>query len=118
MSNQTNDYLEYKKEMEHVRQIKSARVRCWGIALSHFLIAPLASVVYATKTGKWAPTMIATGAAVVAVPIAAVDYGITLSLAPPITSAVMLINQVKDDRRRQQFIGPEQADMAYFAKGF
>ena len=30
----------------------------------------------------------------------------------------MIINQVKDDRRRQQFIGPEEADMAAFSKGF
>jgi hypothetical protein len=30
----------------------------------------------------------------------------------------MIINQVKDDRRRQQFISPEEADMAAFAKGF
>ena len=48
----------------------------------------------------------------------AIDLGITLGIAAPVTSAAMLINQVKDDRRRQQFIGPEQADMAYFAKGF
>ena len=73
-------------------------------------------MIYATKTGKWAPTAISTGIAVVCVPVAVVDAGITLSFVPPTASAVMLINQVKKDRNRQQFVGPEEADMAYFSK--
>lgn len=118
MTDETNKYVEYKKEVEQVRQVKSARVRCWGVALSHLFVPPIASIIYATKTGKWAPTLVATGVGVVGVPLMAVDLGITLGVVAPVTSAAMLINQVKDDRRRQQFIGPEQADMAYFAKGF
>ena len=118
MTEQTKDYATYKKEVEEMRQIKSARVRCWGVAVSHFFLAPLASVIYATKTGKWAPTLVATGVGVVGIPMMAIDLGVTLGIAAPVTSAAMLINQVKDDRRRQQFIGPEQADMAYFAKEF
>ena len=118
MTEQTKDYATYKKEMEEMRQIKSARVRCWGVALSHLFVPPIVSIVYATKTGKWAPTLVATGVGVVGIPLMAVDLGITLGVVAPVTSAAMIINQVKDDRRRQQFIGPEQADMAYFAKGF
>ena len=118
MTTTTTDYAEFKARKEEARQVNSARVRCWGVALGHFFLPPVASVAYAVKTGKWAPTLFATGAAVVATPIAAVDLGITLAVVPPLTSAVMIINQVKDDRRRQQFISPEEADMAAFAKGF
>ena len=56
--------------------------------------------------------------AVVGVPLAVVDMGITAGLLAPITSAVMIVNQVKDDRRRQGFIGPEEADVAYFSRSF
>ena len=118
MTEEKLSYSEYKAKAEEERQIKSARVRCWGVALSHFLLAPVASVVYGAKTGKWTPTMVATGAAVVGVPLAAIDMGLTFAFAPPIASTVMIINQVKEDRRRQQFFGPEQADMAYFARSF
>ena len=116
MSETKLSYAEYEAKKEEQRQLKSARVRCWGVALTHVLLPPVASVIYGSKVGKWAPTLAATGVAVVAVPIMAVDAGITLSIAPGLTSAVMLINQVKDDRKRQQFIGPEEADMAYFAR--
>jgi len=118
MTTTTTDYAEFKTRKEEARQVNSARVRCWGVALAHFALPPVASVAYSVKTGKWAPTLVATGAAIVAIPVAAVDFGITLTLVPPITSAVMIINQVKDDRRRQQFISPEEADMAAFSKGF
>ena len=118
MTKQAKDYAAFKKEEEQMRQIKSSRVRCWGVALSHCILPPISSVVYATKTGKWAPTLVATGVGVIGIPLMAVDLGITLGVVAPVTSAAMIINQVKEDRRRQQFIGPEQADMAYFAKGF
>lgn len=111
-------FAEMQARQEEQRQVKSSRVRCWGVALSHFVLAPVASIVYSAKTGKWTPTLVATGAAVVAVPVAAIDMGITLTFVPPITSAVMIINQVKEDRRRQAFTGPEEADMAYFSKTF
>ena len=118
MTEQAKDYAAYKKEVEEMRQVKSARVRCWGVAVSHLFVPPIASIIYATKTGKWAPTLVATGIGVVGIPLMMVDLGITIGVVAPVTSAAMLINQVKDDRRRQQFIGPEQADMAYFAKEF
>lgn len=110
-------FAEYQKEKEQLRQTKSARVRCWGVAVSHLFLPPIASIVYAVKTGKWTGTLVATGVGVVGIPLAVVDFGVTAAIAAPITSAAMIINQVKDDRRRQQFIGPEEADMAYFARG-
>ena len=118
MTTSTTDYAEFKARKEEARQINSARVRCWSVVLGHFILPPLSSVAYAVKTGKWAPTLIATGTAVITAPLAALDMGVTMTVVPPLTSAVMIINQVKDDRRRQQFISPEEADMAAFAKGF
>ena len=103
---------------ENFRQIKSSRVRAWGTVASHVFLPPVASAVYCSKTEKWAPFFIGTGMAVVGVPLAFVDMGITAGLLAPITSAVMIVNQVKDDRRRQGFIGPEEADVAYFSRSF
>ena len=103
---------------EDYRQVKSSRIRCWGVALAHFFLPPVASVVYATKTEKWAPTLVATGVAAVGVPLMVVDLGITLTVAAPVTSAVMTINQIKEDRKRKGFLGPEQADVAYFSRSF
>ena len=111
------NYAEFKSRQEEERQVKSSRVRCWGVAIWHLLPLPfIPSIVYATKTGKWVPTAVATGVAAVGVPLAVVDFGLTCGLVAPATSAIMLINQVKEDRRRQQFIGPEEADVAYFSR--
>ena len=103
---------------EDYRQVKSARVRCWGVALAHFFLPPVASVVYATKTEKWAPTLVVTGVALVGLPMMVIDLGVTLGIAAPVTSAVMTINQIKDDRKRKGLLGPEQADVAYFSRSF
>ena len=82
MTTTTTDYAEFKVRKEEARQVNSARVRCWGVALGHFILPPVASVAYAVKTGKWAPTLVATGAAIVATPLAVVDLGITLMVVP------------------------------------
>ena len=103
---------------EDFRQVKSSRVRCWGVVLGHLLMAPVASVIYSTKTEKWAPTLVATGVAAVGIPLAVVDGGIVAAAAAPITSIVMTVNQVKEDRRRKGFTGPEEADVAYFTRSF
>ena len=110
------NYSEYKQKEEEQRQVKSSRVRCWGVAVWHLLPLPfIPSIVYATKTGKWLPTIVATGVAGVGVPLAVVDMGLTAGIVAPAASAIMLINQVKEDRRKQQFLGPEEADVAYFS---
>ena len=110
------DYAEFQKDQEELRQIKSARVRCWGVAVSHIFLPPIFSVVYALKIGKWKPTLIATGVGLVGVPLTSIDMGLTLTVAAPVTSAAMIINQVKDDRRRQQFLLPEDADKALYER--
>jgi len=103
---------------ENFRQIKSSRVRSWGAVVGHIILPPVASAVYCSKTEKWAPFFIGTGVAVVGIPLAVIDMGITAGVFAPIASAAMIVNQVKDDRRRQGFIGPEEADVEYFSQSF
>lgn len=103
---------------EDFRIVKSSRVRCWGVIVSHILLPPVASVVYSAKTENWAPTAIATGVAVIGIPMAVFDAGLTFGIVAPVTSAAMIVNQVKDDRKRAKFIGPEEADVAYFSRSF
>ena len=101
--------------IERVNDAKQARVRL-GIAwLTHlFTIAPVASIVYATKTGNWVPTLAATGVAVVGVPLAALDLGFTLAVAPPVTSAVLLTTATTSKRNKLGIIDPLQADSIYY----
>ena len=90
--------------------LKRAKTRCWGIWLGHFFAAPIASVVYSAKTQNWLPFWTATGVFAVTVPIALVDVGITMSIAPPLTSAIMLQNKVQQSRRKRSIILPEEAE--------
>ena len=115
---ETERYTAAAKGGEDFRQIKSSRVRCWGVVLAHFFMAPVASVVYSAKTERWAPTLAATGVFAVGLPLAVVDAGLTASIAAPVTSIVMTVNQVKEDRKRKGFVSPEQADAAYFGRSF
>lgn len=103
---------------EDFRQVKSARVRCWGAVLAHLFCAPVASFVYSAKTEKWAPTLVATGVAAFGVPAAFVDAGLTFGVVAPVTSMVMTVKQVQEDRKRKGFVSPEEADVAYFTRSF
>ena len=94
--------------------LKRAKTRCWGIWLSHFFLAPVASGVYAAKTNNWLPFGIATGVAVIGLPLAIVDLGITTAIAAPITSAAMLSGKVCEARRKRGIIIPEEAEAKLF----
>ena len=96
--------------VEQIKDVKLASVRQGMNGLFHFLLAPVASVYYGSKTGYWTPTLAATGIAVVAVPLAVVDAGITLAFAPPITSCLMMCNKSSEKRRQLGILMPEQAD--------
>ena len=78
--------------------------------LFHFLLAPVASVYYGSKTGYWMPTLAATGVAVVAAPLAVIDLGFTFAVAPPLTSCLMMCNKSSEKRRQLGILMPEQAD--------
>ena len=58
--------LDYQETID----LKRAKTRCWGIWLSHFFLAPVASAVYSAKTNNWVPFGVATGVAVVGLPLA------------------------------------------------
>ena len=92
------------------RDVKQAAVRQVICGFTHALFGPGASVYYSAKTGYWIPTLAATGAFFVAVPVALIDFGFTAAVAPPTVSALMVITQSQEKRRRLGIQMPEQAD--------
>ena len=110
------DYEDYQNKRKEISEAKQAAVRCWAVVIGHLFVAPISSIYYSAKTNHWKPTWIATGIAAVTVPLAIVDAGITLSLAPPITSAAMIISNTTEKRRKLQVFGPEQADHILFER--
>ena len=101
------DFLEYK-------ELNRAKTRCWGIWISHLLLAPVASCVYAAKTNNWLPTAVATGVAVIGLPLAVMDLGFTTGVAAPITSAAMLTGKVCEARRKRGVLMAEEAEQRIF----
>ena len=95
---------------EQIKDIKLAQVRQGMNGLFHFLLAPVASIYYGSKTGYWMPTLAATGVAVVALPFAVADLGLTFAVAPPLTSCLMMCNRSSEKRRQLGILMPEQAD--------
>ena len=95
---------------EQIGDLKLARVRQGLNGLGHFISGPIASVYYGAKTGYWVPTLAATGVAVVAVPVAVVDFGFTLAVVPPLTSCLMMCSKSSEKRRQLGILMPEQAD--------
>jgi hypothetical protein len=110
------DYQEHLKKVQEINEIKQARVRGYGVCLTHFFLAPVASVYYAVSTNYWKPFLFASGVAALGVPVALVDYGLTLAIAPPVTSAAMVLANTNEKRRKLEIISPDQADAMMFAK--
>ena len=102
--------MDYQEQID----LKRAKTRCWGIWLSHFFLAPVASAVYSAKTNNWAPFGIATGVAVIGLPLAVIDLGITTAIVAPVTSAAMLSGKVQEARRKKGFFIPEEAEAALY----
>jgi hypothetical protein len=72
--------------------------------------------VYAIKTENWVPTLVGTGVAIVGLPLAMIDLGITASIIAPVASAALFIKRGMTKRQEFQFLTPEQADLALFEK--
>ena len=105
------EYSEYIEIKTKVDDAKQARVRIGVSWLLHmFTVPPVVSVVYSVKTNNWIPTLAATGVALLAAPISLVDFGLTLAVAPPVTSAVLIQTKAQEKRRKLGIFGPEQAD--------
>jgi VIT1/CCC1 family predicted Fe2+/Mn2+ transporter len=90
--------------------VKLAAVRQGLCGVMHFIGGPFASLYYGARTGHWAAPLCATGVAVVALPFAIVDFGLTFAVAPPTLSAALLISASSEKRRKLGITGPEQAD--------
>ena len=110
------DYKDFMAQKAEVAALKQARVRVWGVVASHLVAAPIASVVYAIKTENWVPTLVGTGVAIVGLPLAMIDLGITASIVAPVASASLFIKRSLKKREEFQFLTPEQADVALFEK--
>jgi hypothetical protein len=95
---------------EQIKDLKLASVRQGMNALFHFLTGPIASVYYGSKTGYWTPTLAATGVAIVGVPLMVIDLGLTLTIAAPVTSCLMMCNKSSETRRKLGILMPEQSD--------
>lgn len=110
------DFKEFSAIKEHQKACKQAGVRI-GIswALHMLTIPPVVSLVYSIKTENWAPFAAATGVAVLATPFALFDFGLTLAVAPPVTSAVLLQTKAGERRRQLGIAGPEEADVLAFS---
>ena len=110
------EYADYMKQKAEVASLKQARTRVWGVVVSHLVAAPIASVVYALKTENWIPTLVGTGVAIVGLPLAMVDLGITATIVAPVSSAGLFIQRTLKKREENQLLTPEQADVALFEK--
>jgi len=95
---------------EQIKDLKVASVRQGLNGLAHFVAGPIASVAYGAKTGYWTPTLVASGVAVFAVPVALVDFGFTFAIAPPLTSCLMMCTKSSETRRKLGILMPEQAE--------
>ena len=101
MTTSTGSYQDYLAQKDQIKAVKQAKVRVGISWLLHaFTIPPIVSLVYSIKTENYVPVLAATGVACVTAPLALFDFGITLAVAPPITSAVLI--QTKATNRRGQ----------------
>ena len=110
------DYKDFMAQKAEVAALKQARVRVWGVVASHLVAAPVASVVYAIKTENWVPTLVGTGVAIVGLPLALIDLGITTTIVAPVSSAAFFIKRALKKREEFQVLTPEQADLLLFEK--
>lgn len=102
--------MDYQEQID----LKRAKTRCWGVWVSHFFMAPVASIVYSAKTNYWLPFGVASGVAVLGLPLALFDLGITTAIVAPVTSAAMLSGKITESRRKKGFYIPEEAEAALF----
>ena len=111
------DYQAYLEQKDAVKAVKQARTRVGISWILHLFVPcpPLVSLIYSIKTENYLPVLAATGAAIVATPIAMVDMGFSFFVAPPVTSALLIQTKAGERRRQLGIFGPEQADAMMFS---
>ena len=116
MTTSTGSYQDYLAQKDQIKAVKQAKVRV-GISwiLHAFTIPPIVSLIYSIKTENYTPVLAATGVALVTAPLALFDFGITLAVAPPVTSAVLIQTKATNRRGQLGIFGPEQADAMMFS---
>ena len=113
----STNYQSYLSRKEEIDTIKAARTRTYGSWLWCIGLGAIGSVIQSTRTGNWKPTIVATVVAVPCAFMAAVDMGVTLTLAPPVTAAAMFASKTGTARQKLQIVDPKEADALLFDKG-
>ena len=113
----TDKNIEFMKAKKEIQDLKVARTRTWSAWLKCLSLGFIGSIWQSSITSDWKPTGIATIVAIPCALLSPVDYGVTLSLAPPVTAAAMFTSAANKQRNRFSFVSPEQADMALMEKG-
>ena len=92
------------------RDIKLAAVRQGLAGFVTIMTGPIGSIVYGAKTGYWVPTLAATGVAVIGIPLALVDLGLTAAIGAPVCSTILLCTASTEKRRKLGITMPYEAD--------
>ena len=91
-------------------EYKQAAVRCGMLGVAHFIGGPIASWYYSIKTENYMPSLVGTVIAVVGLPFAVVDLGLTTAVAAPVAAAALHINKTVEKRRELGIHTPDEAD--------
>ena len=90
--------------------VKLAAVRQGLAGFVTIMTGPIGSIVYGAKTGFWTPTLAATGVAVIGVPFALIDFGLTTLIGAPVCSTILLCTASTEKRRKLGITLPYEAD--------
>lgn len=120
---QVHDEVESIKKHNHddvmvaTSDLKQAALRQLPCGIAHAIGGPIACIYYSAKTQNLTPTLVGTAVGVVGLPLAFLDYGLTLCIGAPTAAAVLHISSSSEKRRRLGITMPEEADalMAKFS---
>ena len=99
-----------KLSCQEENDVLQARIRCVQCGVFHFIGGPIASWVYSVKSRNYIPSLVGTGIAVVGLPLALVDLGLTLCVGAPVAAAALHITNATEKRRKLGITLPEEAD--------
>ena len=110
MPEETNDFATWQKFKEAMNNLRQASVKTTNVWISHLLVGLIASIYYGNKTKNWVPTAVASGVAVVSLPIILIENSrILFSLVPASTGAAMVCTRANSKRKELGLNLPEEA---------